>query len=77
MELNAFYLNFASGTVEPARLTVKNGIFEKIEPISSDDVEIEGIVLPGFIDSHIHIESSLLTPAQFAHVAVRWGVTSV
>ena len=77
MELNAFYLNFASGTVEPARLTVKNGIFDKIEPISSDDVEIEGIVLPGFIDSHIHIESSLLTPAQFAHIAVRWGVTSV
>ena len=33
--------------------------------------------MPGFIDSHIHIESSMVSPAQFARVAVRHGTTSV
>ena len=35
------------------------------------------IILPGFIDSHIHIESTILTPAQFAKLAVSFGTTSV
>ena len=30
-------------------------------------------LLPGFIDSHVHIESSMMTPAAFAAVAVRHG----
>ncbi len=31
-------------------------------------------ILPGLIDSHVHIESSMLTPAQFAKIAVKYGV---
>jgi len=33
-------------------------------------------ILPGFIDSHIHIESSMLSPSQFAKVAVKHGTVS-
>ncbi len=35
------------------------------------------IILPGFIDSHVHIESSLLTPAEFARAALPHGTTTV
>ena len=34
-------------------------------------------VLPGFINSHVHIESSMLTPAEFARAALPHGTTAV
>ena len=34
-------------------------------------------LIPGFIDTHVHIESSMMTPANFAQVAVGWGTTTV
>ena len=41
-------------------------------------VDLQGAyLLPGFIDSHIHIESSMLTPASFAEAAVPHGTTAV
>ena len=47
-------------------------------PISDDSqLDVEGIIVSGFIDSHIHIESTMLTPAQFAKLAVRFGTTGV
>lgn len=36
----------------------------------------EKYILPGFVDSHIHIESSMLVPSEFAKVAVRTGVVA-
>ena len=36
-----------------------------------------GIVLPGFIDSHVHIESSALTPPRFARAVLPFGTTSI
>ena len=67
-------LDVFNNSVYPAEITVKNGLFEKIKPI--DNENLEDIIIPGFIDSHIHIESSMLTPSQFAKVAVRHGSTS-
>ena len=36
-----------------------------------------GIVIPGLIDGHVHIESSSLTPAQFARIILPFGTTTV
>ena len=80
MSFTAFILDVLTNSVYPARITIKNGVFEEIVPIVSDDnlsVDVEGLLIPGFIDSHIHVESSMLTPAQFAKIAVRHGTTSV
>lgn len=33
-------------------------------------------ILPGFIDAHIHIESSMLPPSEFARLAVRYGTVA-
>ncbi|HQV06480.1 MAG TPA: adenine deaminase [Chitinophagaceae bacterium] len=46
-----------------------------IKAVKPDEVEEKnaGYILPGFIDSHVHIESSLLIPAEFARLAVVHG----
>ncbi len=46
-----------------------------IDIVKSDDVE-NRIILPGLIDSHIHIESSMLVPSEFAKVAVLHGTVA-
>ncbi len=55
------------------RLYIKDGRVFDIQP--SDNVN-PVYILPGMIDSHIHIESSMVTPARFAQNAVRFGVVS-
>ena len=80
MTFTAYILDVLTSSAYPARITIEDGIFKHIVPImNSDEIEldVEGLMLPGFIDSHIHIESSTLTPAQFAKVAVMHGTTSV
>ena len=79
MEFKAYVLDIIANTIYPASVTIKDGLFSQITPIVvTDDTELDfdGLVLPGLIDAHIHIESSMLTPAQFAKIAVRYGVTS-
>lgn len=80
MSFTAYILDVLTDSVYPARITIKNGVFEEIVPIVLDEdskIDVEGLLVPGFIDSHIHVESSMLTPAQFAKIAVRYGTTSV
>ena len=80
MSFTAYMFDVVSDSIYPARISVENGIFTEVTPISIDEkstVDVPGLLLPGFIDSHIHIESSMLTPAQFAKIAVRHGTTSV
>ncbi len=79
MKFNAYYLDVLTGSIHPAEISIENSFFTSIKILSEQNfkADIEGIVLPGFIDAHIHIESSMLTPAQFAKTAVRHGTTSV
>ncbi|MGD0754009.1 MAG: amidohydrolase family protein [Bacteroidales bacterium] len=56
--------------VYPAAIWIKNGNIESIEKLlSAPDMYI----MPGLIDSHIHIESSMITPGAFAMTAVKHG----
>ena len=80
MDFTAYIYDVISHSVRPVRIEIENGIFSKITPITVTEktlVDVRGLILPGFIDSHIHIESSMITPAQFAKIAVRHGTTSV
>ncbi len=54
-------------------VTIADG---RIALIDEHPVEGGGYILPGFIDSHIHIESSMMPPASFAQVAVRFGTVA-
>ena len=80
MEFTAYILDVLTDSAYPAKINIADGIFKEITPISVSDetkMDVEGLLLPGFIDSHIHIESTMLTPAQFAKIAVMHGTTSV
>jgi adenine deaminase len=60
--------------IYPAEISFSNGIIENINRASNvPDVYI----LPGLIDSHIHIESSMVTPGAFSYEAVRHGTVGV
>src|SRR5204862_142533 len=49
------------------------GRYEGIE-----SVDVSGLImLPGFLDAHMHLESTKLTPAEFARAALPWGTTTV
>ena len=60
--------------IYPASIIIKAGKIENVESLTSaPDVYI----IPGLIDSHIHIESSMITPGAFALTAVRHGTCGV
>jgi len=71
-------LDFEDNEIYPAEVSIENGYFKKIIPLKYDvELDFDGIMIPGFIDAHIHIESSLLTPSNFAKAVVPFGTTSV
>jgi adenine deaminase len=53
-----------------AILTIENDRITSITPI---DEKVTGFILPGFIDSHVHVESSMLVPSEFAKLTVVHG----
>jgi adenine deaminase len=60
-------------TVFPGTIHIANGI---ITGIDRERYWYDTYVLPGFVDSHVHIESSMLTPAGFARLAVVHGTVA-
>ncbi len=76
---NATYVNVFSGELVTEDIAVTHGL---IVGLGQYDGVVEAdmtgkIVCPGFIDSHIHLESSLLSPAEFARAVLPHGTTTV
>ncbi len=59
--------------IYPGIVRITNGIITDIERI---DKVVENYILPALVDAHIHIESSMVTPAHFAEAAVRHGTVA-
>jgi len=74
-------VNVASGEVYPANVALAGGTVAGIGPDYTEGREVIDaagrFVLPGLIDAHMHLESSLLTPAEFARAVVPHGTTSI
>ena len=62
-----------SGTVFPGRVEVSGN---RIREIVKTDTAETRFILPGLIDAHVHIESSMLLPSEFARLAVVHGTTA-
>jgi adenine deaminase len=60
--------------IYPARVTMDGGKVTAVEKLTK---EVSGFLLPGFIDAHVHIDSSQLCPSRFAEAAVAHGTTAV
>ena len=63
-----------AGTVRPARVVVRDGRIAAIEPPTG--AISPGVLVPGFVDAHVHVESSMLPPWEFARVAMRHGTVA-
>jgi adenine deaminase len=76
---NAKYLNVFSNEFLCGDIAVANGLIAGIGKYDGKtEIDVSGkLVLPGFIDAHIHLESSMVTPAEFAKAVVAHGTTTV
>ncbi|MBM3415677.1 MAG: adenine deaminase [Bacteroidetes bacterium] len=63
-------------TVYPAKVVVSGGKIDRITPLQQLPAGTGGFLQPGFIDSHVHIESSMLVPSEFARLAVVHGTVA-
>lgn len=72
-------INVYSGIVQEHPVAVYNGIIIGFDQCDAREIiDLNGMYLaPGFIESHIHIESSKLTPVNFAEVSALRGTTTV
>lgn len=76
---NATYLNVFSNDFCHGDIAVSDGLIAGIGSYHGlQEMDVSGqFVSPGFIDAHIHLESSLVSPAEFARAVLRHGTTTV
>lgn len=71
-----------TGEIRPSSISIYDGRIVALDP--SPDTEAERTIdcggqyaVPGFIDAHVHVETTLLTPEALAEVIVPWGTTTL
>ncbi len=76
---NARIVNVASAEVLEGCLAIDQGLIVGFESLPAlRTIDLEGrYAAPGFIDGHIHLDSSMVVPAEFARAVVPWGTTAV
>ena len=73
--LHANLVSIPDRTCYEARLTISEGQIHSIERLGAPSPSLP-YLLPGFVDAHVHVESSMLTPTQFARMAVVHGTVA-
>ena len=75
--ITARMVDCLAGRVYPARITLEEGRIRAVEKLPEDaPTETLPFLMPGFVDAHIHIESSMLVPSAFARIAVVHGTVA-
>ena len=74
MKVSGQLVDIHNRDIYPAVIEIKDGHIASIEKV---DFASEFFILPGLIDAHIHIESSMITPGAFALTAVKHGTCGV
>ncbi len=77
---NARFLNVFTSRWEQGDIAVAGGIIAGIcgKYRAAQDIDAAGrYLIPGLIDAHIHLESAIVMPAEFARIALRHGTTTV
>ena len=73
MKLQGQIVDIQNKRIYKGEITLENG---KIKSIQPKEHNVNHYVLPGFVDAHIHIESSMLVPSEFAKLAVTHGTVA-
>jgi adenine deaminase len=75
MVIQAFLADIHSRRIYPAEVRFENGRItgtSELESVAPD----AGYLIPGFTDAHVHVESSMLPPSEFARLAVVHGTVA-
>jgi adenine deaminase len=73
MKITGNIINIESRKIYHGVVEFDNGKITKIEPVDGSSNQY---ILPGFVDAHVHIESSMLVPSEFARLAVVHGTVA-
>jgi adenine deaminase len=73
MTISGNIVDVVSKTIAKGILTIENGRIKEI--VYSDDVD-DQYIIPGLVDAHIHIESSMMLPAEFARYSIVHGTVA-
>ena len=74
MKISGNIIDINSKRIFPGSLEMENGVITRIS--EDHTVSNDQYILPGFIDAHVHVESSMLVPSEFARLAVTHGTVS-
>lgn len=72
-EITGQIVDLVEGKIFPGTVKIENG---KITQIREEATKETRFIMPGLIDSHVHIESSMLVPSEFARLAVVHGTVA-
>ena len=76
---NASYVNVFTGQISHGDIAVADGVIVGIgEYAGREEMDVSGkVLMPGFIDAHIHLESALVSPKEFAKAVLPHGTTTI
>lgn len=72
-QIQGMLVDIHSQEIYPAQIFIENGLIKSIRRIESAE---NRFILPGFVDAHVHIESSLLVPKNFSKIAIKHGTVA-
>lgn len=73
MQISGNIVDVLNRKIFPGTVTFENG---KIVSVTQNEGNYSNYIMPGFIDSHVHVESSMLVPSEFARLAVLHGTVA-
>ena len=71
--ISANICDVVAGEIFPGTVVVRHG---RIASVTRTEGEYHTYLMPGFVDAHVHIESSMLVPSEFARMAVVHGTVA-
>ena len=75
LRLTGKMVDILNRSINPSTVVIKNGKITSVEAFEGNHDNLP-FILPGFVDSHVHIESSMLIPSEFARLAVVHGTVA-
>ena len=78
LKIKVNILDFDVDEIYPAEVSIVDDLISDVQKLDGDvSLDFDGVLVPGFIDSHVHIESTMLSPSNFAKSVIPHGTTSV
>jgi len=73
MNVKGNIIDILNKRIFKGEVVIENGYISAIREVNH---EVENYILPGFVDAHIHIESSMVVPSEFAKIAIVHGTVA-